>query len=153
MILRILLSSTTGIIGFILIKIIIGGLDTSEWDPALKVFATQLTPIVIVVVATLSLIAVDYNSPVQKYIRYKRWDDFGNRLKVAYAAKFGGKNPAFDEKVEQDILAVKALGKGFTKSINMDNLKALAKFVEVPFIIPEEEYLSEKDKTKSFGTK
>jgi hypothetical protein len=91
------------------------------------------------------------DSVVRKYIRYKRWDSFGNRMKVAYSAKFGGRNPAFDEAVDQHVLAMKSLGKGYTKTIDKEWMKRMAKFVEVPFVIPEEERLSEEDKTRSFS--
>jgi hypothetical protein len=57
----------------------------------------------------------------------------------------------FDEAVDQHVLAMKALGKGYTKGVNKEWMKRMAKFVEVPFVIPEEERLSEEDKTRSFS--
>jgi hypothetical protein len=103
----------------------------------------------VVVIGVFSFMGED--SPVRKYIRYKKWVSFGNRLKVAYEAKFGYRNPAFDEEIDHRVKAMRSLGKGYTKSVNYSKLKALAKFVEVPFIIPEEEMLAEEDKTRSFS--
>lgn len=61
------------------------------------------------------------------------WDSFGIRLKVAYSAKYGGKNPAFNEEVDRHIATVKALGNGYTRAITMDWLKRVARMVEISF--------------------
>jgi len=94
-----------------------------------------------------ALIFRDYSVPIQHYFM---WTAFGNRLKAGYSAKFGGSNSAFTEEVDQHINAVRALGKGYTKTLNIEKLKTISKFVEVPFVIPEEERLSEEAKVKEF---
>lgn len=111
----------------------------------------QISPIVLGVVVVCVVTFMDGDSPIRKYIKYKRWDSFGNRMKVAYEAKFGYSNSAFNKEVDQHVLAMRALGKGYTKDIDKAWMKRMAKFVEVPFIIPEEEKLAEVDKTRSFG--
>ena len=78
------------------------------------------------------------------------WSAFGNRLKVAYSAKFNGESPAFSEEVDAHIKVMKSLGRGHTKSVHMDKLKRLSAFVEVPFRIPEEDCLPEEEKTRAF---
>ena len=84
--------------------------------------------------------------------RIYKWQDFGNRLKEAYSAKFGGPNPAFSEEVDLHIKAVRTMGgKSYSKDLNLDWLRRMAEFVEVPWSIPEEEYLSEAEKTEEFG--
>lgn len=87
--------------------------------------------------------------------RHLKWKAFGNRIKVAYSAKFCGENTAFTEEVDQLILAMESLGNGATKKTQLGRLKRLAKFVEVPFAVPEEDRLSEEEKTllfdKEFG--
>jgi len=90
---------------------------------------------------------------VVEYIKYKRWDDFGNRLKLAYTAKFGGENPAFNQEVDAMILQCKTMKKGIgndTKRSAEMRLKQYAHMCEIPFVIPEEEHLSEVEKTAEF---
>jgi hypothetical protein len=87
------------------------------------------------------------------YYRYQKWGAFGNRMKAAYSSKFGGDNPAFSQEVDQHIKAMQALGKGTTKTINEEWLKRMAKFVEIPYVVPEEEILSEIEKTEQFDNK
>ena len=135
------------------IELFVTSIDTSGWSPLLETFVVTVVPIVFACVIIVGIFQYfDSGSVVRKYIRYKRWDSFGNRMKVAYSAKFGGRNPAFDEAVDQHVLAMKSLGKGYTKTIDKQWMKRMAKFVEVPFVIPEEERLAEVDKTRSFGS-
>lgn len=84
-------------------------------------------------------------------VRYLNWNAFGNRLKLAYTAKFGGENPQFNEAVDQHIQIVRTLSLGTetgTKKMAEEWLKRMAHMVEVKFSIPEEEYMSETEKTK-----
>jgi len=83
--------------------------------------------------------------------RYRMWNAFGERLKEAYAAKFNGENSAFNEEVDTLIKIMRTLGKGYTKKIAENRLKALSSFAEIPYVIPEEEYQSEAVKTVQFG--
>jgi hypothetical protein len=84
----------------------------------------------------------------EKITEYMGWISFGNRLKKAYSAKFGGDNIEFDKEVDNHVNLMRTMGgDSTTKSIAKDWLKRTASFVEVPFKIPDEEYLSEKDKT------
>ena len=90
---------------------------------------------------------------IVEYIKYKKWDDFGNRLELAYTAKFGGENLAFNQEIDAMILQCKTLSvkSGDTK-INAENrLRRYAHMVEVPYIIPEEEHLSETEKTEELA--
>ncbi len=82
--------------------------------------------------------------------RIMMWNAYGNRLKEAYSAKFGENNPAFGDEVDGHIKVMKSLGRGYTKSVHLDKLKRLSSFVEVPFIIPEEDGLTEEQKTRAF---
>ena len=56
---------------------------------------------------------------------------YAENLKKAYEAKFGYRNSEFDKEIDQHILAVENLNKGFTRTIHMEKLKRLEKFVEV----------------------
>jgi hypothetical protein len=149
---KIQIAVVTGIVALIGIEVYATSIGMSTWNPAIATFVGTLLPIIFSATIILGIFQyLDQDSVVRKYIRYKKWDSFGNRMKVAYSAKFGGRNSAFDLEVDQHVLAMKSLGKGYTKTIDKEWMKRMAKFVEVPFIIPEEERLSEEDKTRAFG--
>lgn len=148
-----------GIITLIVITSLIGNLDTSQLSPLVATFATTLIPIVIaasVILGVCKYITGDEDTaivgPIKKYVRVKRWDQLGNRMKVAYEAKFGFVSEEFNSQVDSHVKAMRALGKGYTKSIDMEWMRRMAKFVEVPWIIPEEEQLAEVEKTRSFNS-
>ena len=114
----------------------------------------QAMPLVYAVMIIMMVVATIFGGKaVVEYIKYKRWDDFGNRLKLAYTAKFGGENLAFNQEIDAMILQCKTLSvkSGDTK-INAENrLRRYAHMVEVPYIIPEEEHLSETEKTEELA--
>ena len=119
---------------------------------ALKLLATNM-PVVVALAGVIGMfLALVGGMEVYKYVKYKKWETFGNRLKEAYTAKFGYPNPAFEKEVDQHVLAMRALGKGDTKAVNEDWLRRMAKFVEVPWAVPEEEHLTEVEKTNEFDT-
>ena len=107
--------------------------------------------VLIVFVATISLIIIRMMSKGQDTETIKLWEDFGNRLKLAYTAKYGGENTAFNQEVDNMILQCKTLKKGIGSSAKTSaemRLKEYAHMCEIPYVIPEEEYLSESEKTK-----
>jgi hypothetical protein len=141
-----------GVGGLVGIEVLVTSIDISVWSPSLRTLVETVIHIVFSCGIIIGIFQyLDQDSVVRKYIRYKRWDSFGNRMKVAYEAKFGYSNSAFDKEVDQHVLAMKSLGKGYTKTVDKQWMKRMAKFVEVPFVIPEEERLSEEDKTRSFS--
>jgi len=123
--------------------------NVTQASPAVS---TLLGMIPIMYVIATILVVFGLITGTVEVMKILKWSAFGNRMKVAYSAKFGGDNPGFDEEVDAHIKAVKALGKGFTKSVDMDWLKKMAKFVEIPFVVPEEEYRSEEEKTRDFDS-
>jgi hypothetical protein len=154
-----LMSVVGGIISLIIIETIISTMDTSSMPPALSTMVTTLIPIVMaasVVLGVFKYFTGDEDTavvgPIKKYVRVKRWDQLGNRMKVAYEAKFGFASADFNSQVDSHVKAMRALGKGYTKSIDMEWMRRMAKFVEVPWIIPEEEQLAEVEKTRSFNS-
>lgn len=111
----------------------------------------NIFPLIFACLVIVSIFSVFYGG--QAVYRYLKWKAFGNRMKVAYEAKFGYINTGFNQEVDQHIKAMEVLGKGSTKTINEDWLKRMAKFVEIPYVIPEEEYQSEEDKVNKFDDK
>ena len=148
----------TGLIGTVSTVVaisIIVDLDTSEM-PTWASSMLEIIPIVFavtVVLGTFAYISGDEETvvvgPIKKYVRIKRWDQFGTRLKVAYKAKFGYSNPAFSQRVDELILSMRATSnKSLTYKQNEDALKRLSRFVEVKFVVPEEGKWSEVKRTK-----
>ncbi len=128
---------------------------TKESMPAdapssLQAISNNIGPVIGIVGVIGAFLVIMGGTEVYKYIKYKKWRAFGNRLKEAYTAKFGYPNPGFEQEVDQHIRAMEALGHGYTKSLDEDWLKRMAKFVEVPWAIPEEERLSEVEKTEQY---
>jgi hypothetical protein len=58
------------------------------------------------------------------------WEAYGNRLKEAYSAKFGGENKGFNDEVNNRIVIMQKLKHGFTNTIAYDWLKRMKKFTE-----------------------
>ncbi len=133
------MAAIVGVVAVVVIQALTGSIDQTGWGAAEKGFM-DVIPIVIAASAILGTFAFIGGGPAAvTYIRYKRWEQFGIRLKLAYEAKFGYSNPAFNEEVDCLVL---------TKEQNESRLKRLARFVEVKFVIPEEERLAETVKTE-----
>jgi hypothetical protein len=142
-----------GIFAVIVITVINSEIASIPTDNMTSLEAALITtlPVMTPVAYALLLVGVIAGAGVV-VTKILRWNDFGNRMKVAYTAKFGGENIEFNKEVDMHINAVKVLGNGFTKNIDIDWLKRMAKFVEIPFVIPEEEQRSEEEKTRDYGT-
>ena len=145
----------TGIMIFVLV-FLLSSINSSvssvtnddSYSPAIKEIVGVL-PVVYtvgVVVGTLSLFYVG-----ERVTRLLRWREFGNRLKVAYVAKFGYENIAFNEEVDNHTRIMRTMSNMDTKQSAEDWLKRMAHMVEVKYVIPEEEYLSETEKTKQLN--
>ena len=151
-----LVTAVSGVCAIVVIEILMNSLDTKGWNPAMVSFTT-LCPVILsisVILGVFKYFAGEEDTGerrIVRIIRYKKWDSFGNRMKVAYSAKFGGENPAFNEAVDQHIKAVKVFGKGYSKERNIQWLKRMAKFVEIPWAIPVEEKWAEVKKTDSYS--
>jgi len=59
---------------------------------------------------------------------------YGERLKQAYAFKFGAHDIAFDKDIDSHILANQSLPVGLSRVLNVAWLKRMATFVEVPWM-------------------
>jgi hypothetical protein len=62
--------------------------------------------------------------------QFDYWEAYGNRLKEAYSAKFGGENKGFNDEVNNRIVIMQKLKHGFTNTIAYDWLKRMKKFTE-----------------------
>lgn len=59
-----------------------------------------------------------------------KWQIYGQQLKDAYSAKFGGENKGFNEEIDKRILVMQRLRTGFTHTIARDWLKRMESFTE-----------------------
>lgn len=84
---------------------------------------------IVILVAMSFFIIWKYSQKGEDIITYP--ESYRDRMIRAYEAKFGGSNPAFNEQLDSHIKAVESLRKGYTRSVHMDALKRLEKFVEV----------------------
>ncbi len=128
-----------GFCAFIIVKSIV---DSTESD---DLFPAPLMPMALICGCILGLCKGLSGRMVIEHCLM--WNAYGNRLKTAYEAKFGYPNPEFNKMVDQHVKIMESMGKGYTKDMAEDWIKQMAKFVEVPFAVPTEERLSEKNKT------
>lgn len=84
---------------------------------------------VVILIAMSFFIIWKYSQKGEDVVIYP--ESYRDRMIKAYEAKFGGGNPAFNERLDSHIKAVESLRKGYTRSVHMDALKRLEKFVEV----------------------
>lgn len=142
-------SFVNGIVGFTAFAICKHIVDGADDESALKNTVVDLVPTVLM----LGILVVMFGwllGGIGVY-QYLKWNAFGNRLKVAYEGKFGYCNSAFDEEIDSLVTAMESLGNGQTKKLRMERFKELARFVEVPWAIPTEDRLSEKEKVNLFA--
>lgn len=151
-----LASAIMGVISLVVITTLTDSVDTSKMPTGLESLISTVIPIVFaatIILGVFSYFAGDEDTfvvgPIKHYVRIKRWDQFGTRLKVAYKAKFGYGNSGFDQRVDELILSMRATSsKSLTYKQNEGALKRLSKFVEVKFVVPEEGKWTEKEKTR-----
>lgn len=62
------------------------------------------------------------------------WTRYGERLKLAYAAKFGGDNPGFDQEVDLHIKILVDTDKGYTRQLAKDWVERMSKFVGIHWL-------------------
>lgn len=72
------------------------------------------------------------------------WRRYGERMKEAYAAKFGYRDPDFETQVDQHIAVMRVSGKGNTRDVSEAWLKDRAKFVEIPWMDIDNEASEER---------
>jgi hypothetical protein len=149
-IMGVLTSAFMGVISLVIIRTVTSELDMTGWSGTEKGLF-DILPIVMCACVVLGVFGTLVGGPAAvTYVTYKKWEQFGIRLKLAYEAKFGYSNPAFNEEVDGLVLSMRSnsKGEGLTKEQNEKRLKRLARFVEVKFVIPEEERLAETEKTE-----
>lgn len=62
------------------------------------------------------------------------WIRYGERLKLAYAAKFGGDNLGFNQEVDYHIKILVNTDKGYTRQLAKDWVKRMSAFVEIKYL-------------------
>lgn len=148
---KVIIAVIMGIIGYYIASNLITGLEGEGLSPAGEAVFSLLPIVIAMVMIIMGMVAVVGGEKIYYILK---WNDLGSRMKEAYSAKFGGENPAFNTEVDMHIHVVRTLGKkSWTKDVNVDWVKRMCEFVEIPFIVPEEEHYSEEEKTEMFGDK
>jgi uncharacterized membrane protein YeaQ/YmgE (transglycosylase-associated protein family) len=153
--LGVLISVIMGVVSLVVTQTLTSSLDTSKMPSGVQALI-EVIPIVLaatIILGAFAYIGGDEDTfvvgPIKHYVRIKRWDQFGTRLKVAYKAKFGYGNSGFDQRVDELVLSMRATSsKSLTYKQNEEALKRLSKFVEVKFVVPEEGKWSEVKRTR-----
>jgi len=150
-VLAVVLAIGVGIIGLVILDTVIADVKGEGDLPSSTIAMLDVMPVVFGACFVVMIVGMFYGGKM--VYRYYKWSAYGNRMKEAYSAKFGGANPAFNVEIDMHISAVRAMGgSSMTKETNMDWLKRMAEFVEVPWAVPGEERLSEVEKTEQYAS-
>lgn len=71
-----------------------------------------------------------YNTTEPSTTDTDAWAEYGNKIKLAYTAKFGGENAGFNDEVDKRILVMQNNRRGFTHTIARDWLRRMSNFTE-----------------------
>lgn len=103
----------------------------SDYSPGIQAMASTM-PImytVIVILCTFnSIMGYSRNTIEESVDDY--WVMYGNRLKLAYASKFGYENNGFNQEVDQRVGVMMNNGAGFTRGLAKNWLKRMHRFTE-----------------------
>lgn len=129
-IVKLILTLVSGGVGFYVVTTLLNGLDMSGYPASASAMASVL-PVVyvaIVIVGIVKSIGVDSTEEQIDWTRY------GERLKLAYTAKFGGENPGFNSEVDYRIKIMVNTDGGYTRQIAKDWVKRMSKFTELKWL-------------------
>lgn len=76
------------------------------------------------------LILAPASEPMPEREDTDAWSSYGQRLKNAYSAKFGGENAGFNDEVDKRIEIMRHLKRGFSHTIARDWLRRMKGFTE-----------------------
>ncbi len=108
----------------------ISQIDTTQYSSAVNGMAVLLP----LVFAIITIFWVFKSMGVDSSKEQIDWLRYGERLKLAYASKFGGDNRGFDGEVDYHIKIMVSNDKGFTRQLAKDWVKRMSKFVEIEWL-------------------
>lgn len=132
---KLTLSVVFGIIGYVIINILIRDMIPEGGGTT----ASLITNVVPILFAVSVIIVVIRGMGVDKGDEAGfSWRDYGERLKKAYTAKFGGDNPGFESEVDYRIKLMVDTDKGYHREVAKDWLKRMSKFVAIDWLSLED---------------
>ena len=97
------------------------------------VFVYPAAALVIISTTTLTyniLAPLDPESEAHEAVNASSWAEYGQRLKLAYASKYGGENGGFNQEVDQRVGVMEHNGRGWTRTLAKSWLKRMSVFTE-----------------------
>jgi hypothetical protein len=107
--------------------------DNPEYSGTFVQGVIQIFPIMLFVCLAIGSFAIGLGKDVGQEIGYD-WKSYGERLKLAYAAKFGGRNMGFENEVDYRIKIMIDTDKGFAREVAKDWLKRMSKFTSIDWL-------------------
>lgn len=105
-------------------------ITTPTFSPAVTSMASLMSILFVVMIFLYMFKSLGTDSPEEQI----DWLRYGNRLKLAYAAKFGGENSGFNGEVDYKIKIMVNTDKGYTRQLAKDWVKRMSKFVEIEWL-------------------
>lgn len=95
----------------------------------------DLMPFIYCIAVLLGIVQliIGRDSPIEARPPFE-WEKYGERLKRAYAANFGGDNPGFNEEVDARIKLMIEADHGYRRQLAKNWLKRVSKFVGVDWL-------------------
>jgi hypothetical protein len=117
-------------IGVYILTNFMSTVDTSNYSSAMRLLI-QIIPVVFAIMIILGIVkSFGVDSPEERI----DWTTYGERLKLAYTAKFGGDNPGFDSEVDYHVKIMVNTDRGYTRQLAKDWMHRMSKFVEVEWL-------------------
>lgn len=108
--------------------------DNSGAEPSL-ISLIDLLPFVFTVslLSGIIYILIGRDAPGEARPRFE-WEKYGERLKSAYAAQFGGENPGFNDEVDARIKLMINTDYGYRRALAKNWLKRMANFTGIEWL-------------------
>jgi hypothetical protein len=128
---QILILMGLGIFGYFMMNQQIASMDTTQLSSAAQAMISIVPILFVAMVIGVIIMSLGKDSEAEKQID---WTKYGERLKLAYAAKFGGENPGFNNEVDYRIKILVNTDKGFTRQLAKDWVKRMSDFVDIQYL-------------------
>lgn len=144
-IIKMLIAIISGIGGYFLCKYMIDATDIissfevksspySQETMALAMSLIEVMPIVFGVVLSIQAFYTVGKDSKGEMVEIVDWGRYGDRIKLAYAAKFGGENKGFNEEVDARIRILVDTDKGWTRQLAKDWIYRMSKFTDLKWL-------------------
>lgn len=122
-----------GAIAIILMNGILSSQDMSTYPATTRAVSSllPLTAVMMVIVSIFRSLGKDTSEEIAMQID---WVKYGERMKLAYTAKFGGENKGFNDEVDARIKILVNTDRGFSRQLAKDWVHRMSNFVEIEWL-------------------